>query len=136
MLVLSADPRTGGARSTTASHAYGRHLRLRPRRRLRRRRRWSSRSQALSRGVDVLVATPGRLLDLMQQGTASAWTQVEIFVLDEADRMLDMGFIHDIQQDHRQAARPSARPLFFSATMPSRRSATLAAHHAARRRCA
>ena len=47
-------------------------------------------------GVDVLVATPGRLLDLMQMG-AVRLDQVEVFVLDEADRMLDMGFIHDIR---------------------------------------
>src|SRR5690348_5905398 len=49
--------------------------------------------QALSRGVDVLIATPGRLLDLMNQGHVRL-SEVELFVLDEADRMLDMGFIH------------------------------------------
>ncbi len=57
----------------------------------------------LRSGVDVLVATPGRLLDLMQIG-AVRLDRVEIFVLDEADRMLDMGFIHDIRRDRRQAA--------------------------------
>lgn len=70
----------------------------------------------LQRGVDVLVATPGRLLDLMGQGFVSL-ADVEFFVLDEADHMLDMGFIHDIRKllaklpDQRQS-------LFFSATMP------------------
>ncbi len=52
---------------------------------------------ALARGVDILVATPGRLLDLMNQGFLRL-DKIEIFVLDEADRMLDMGFIHDIRK--------------------------------------
>ncbi len=71
--------------------------------------------QALQRGLDILVATPGRLLDLMQQGHA-ALDAVEIFVLDEADRMLDMGFFPDIK---RVIAKLPARrrSLFFSATM-------------------
>ena len=51
----------------------------------------------LKRGVDILVATPGRLLDLQGQGLLDL-SQVEIFVLDEADRMLDMGFIHDVRK--------------------------------------
>ncbi len=73
-------------------------------------------AQALSRGVDILVATPGRLLDLMSQGLVLLRT-VEIFVLDEADRMLDMGFIHDIRRIIGQL--PGKRQtLFFSATMP------------------
>ncbi len=73
-------------------------------------------TQALRKGVDVLVATPGRLLDLMNQGFISL-KDLEYFVLDEADHMLDMGFIHDIRKlvaklpDRRQS-------LFFSATMP------------------
>ena len=72
--------------------------------------------RALSSGVDVLVATPGRLLDLMHQ-RAMHIDQVEILVLDEADRMLDMGFIHDIKKI--VAKLPSRRQtLFFSATMP------------------
>jgi ATP-dependent RNA helicase RhlE len=73
-------------------------------------------TQALQRGTQILVATPGRLLDLMQQGFVSL-EHVEIFVLDEADRMLDMGFIHDVR---RVIARlPKKRQtLFFSATMP------------------
>jgi len=69
----------------------------------------------LRRGLDVVVATPGRLLDLMQQGHVSL-NAVEIFVLDEADRMLDMGFIHDIRKVI--AKLPEKRQsLFFSATM-------------------
>jgi len=71
---------------------------------------------ALRNGVDILVATPGRLLDLMNQGYISI-RDVEIFVLDEADRMLDMGFIHDVRKI--LAALPKKRQsLFFSATMP------------------
>ncbi len=71
---------------------------------------------ALRAGVDVLVATPGRLLDLLNQGLVSL-REVEIFVLDEADRMLDMGFIHDVKK--LLAVLPKKRQsLFFSATMP------------------
>jgi ATP-dependent RNA helicase RhlE len=70
----------------------------------------------LQKGVDILVATPGRLLDLMNQGFISL-RNIEIFVLDEADRMLDMGFIHDVKKII--AALPRKRQsLFFSATMP------------------
>ena len=70
---------------------------------------------AMNRGVDVVVATPGRLLDLMRQGHVRL-DQVEVFVLDEADRMLDMGFIRDIRAV--LAALPKKRhSLFFSATM-------------------
>jgi ATP-dependent RNA helicase RhlE len=70
----------------------------------------------LNHGVDILVATPGRLLDLMNQGHISL-SDVEIFVLDEADRMLDMGFIHDVKK--LLAVLPKKRQsLFFSATMP------------------
>jgi ATP-dependent RNA helicase RhlE len=71
--------------------------------------------QGLARGVDVLVATPGRLLDLMGQGLVRL-DRLEVFVLDEADRMLDMGFIHDVRKVI--AALPERRQsLFFSATM-------------------
>jgi ATP-dependent RNA helicase RhlE len=72
--------------------------------------------QALKKGVDVLVATPGRLLDLISQGLIDL-RHLEIFVLDEADRMLDMGFIHDVK---RVIAKLPAKKqtLFFSATMP------------------
>ena len=72
--------------------------------------------EALKKGVDILVATPGRLLDLMNQGFISLNT-IELFVLDEADRMLDMGFIHDVKKV--VAKLPAKRQtLFFSATMP------------------
>jgi ATP-dependent RNA helicase RhlE len=72
--------------------------------------------QSLRNGIDILVATPGRLLDLCGQGLVDL-RSLEVFVLDEADRMLDMGFIHDVKRvigllpDRRQT-------LFFSATMP------------------
>ncbi len=73
-------------------------------------------TNALQNGVDILVATPGRLLDLIGQGYISL-KEIEIFVLDEADRMLDMGFIHDIRR--LLALLPVKRQsLFFSATMP------------------
>jgi len=73
-------------------------------------------TSALKLGVDILVATPGRLLDLMNQGFITL-KDIEIFVLDEADRMLDMGFIHDIRRII--ASLPAKRQsLFFSATMP------------------
>lgn len=95
--------------------AYGRHLRLRhavifggvsqvPQ------------VQALQRGVDILVATPGRLLDLISQGLVSL-RHLKIFVLDEADRMLDMGFIHDVKRVIVQLPR-QRQTLFFSATIP------------------
>ena len=72
--------------------------------------------QALARGVDILVATPGRLLDLMNQRHVDL-RDLSIFVLDEADRMLDMGFIHDVKRV--VATLPKQRQtLFFSATMP------------------
>jgi ATP-dependent RNA helicase RhlE len=71
---------------------------------------------ALKRGVEVLIATPGRLLDLMNQGFVDL-RQIEVFVLDEADRMLDMGFINDIKRILPKL--PAKRQtLFFSATMP------------------
>jgi ATP-dependent RNA helicase RhlE len=71
--------------------------------------------QAMARGVDVLVATPGRLLDLIGQGFIRL-DRLEVFVLDEADRMLDMGFIHDVRRVI--AALPRQRQtLFFSATI-------------------
>jgi ATP-dependent RNA helicase RhlE len=73
-------------------------------------------TNALRKGVDVLVATPGRLLDLMTQGYIRL-DKLQIFVLDEADRMLDMGFIHDVKKVI--AKLPAKRQtLFFSATMP------------------
>ena len=73
-----------------------------------------SQTRAIKSGVDILVATPGRLLDLMQQGFIKL-DKVEIFVLDEADRMLDMGFINDMKKVI--AKLPAKRQtLFFSAT--------------------
>ncbi len=95
--------------------AYGRHVRLRtsvifggvsqhPQ------------EQALRQGIDILVATPGRLKDLMGQGLLDLG-QIRILTLDEADRMLDMGFIHDVRQII--AKTPAKKQtLFFSATMP------------------
>ena len=75
-----------------------------------------SQTNILKRGVDVLVATPGRLLDLIDQGYISL-LDVKYFVLDEADRMLDMGFIHDIKKIIAKLPR-ERQSLFFSATMP------------------
>ena len=70
----------------------------------------------LSKGVDIIVATPGRLLDLINQGFC-ALNKIQFFVLDEADRMLDMGFIRDVQKIVK--ILPAKRQtLFFSATMP------------------
>jgi ATP-dependent RNA helicase RhlE len=70
----------------------------------------------LRRGVDILIATPGRLLDLMNQNLLSL-RDIKFFVLDEADRMLDMGFVHDVKKII--AKLPVQRQtLFFSATMP------------------
>jgi ATP-dependent RNA helicase RhlE len=69
---------------------------------------------ALSRGLDILVATPGRLLDHVGQGNVDL-DYVEVFVLDEADRMLDMGFIHDIKRIIKQMP-PKRQNLMFSAT--------------------
>ena len=70
----------------------------------------------LRAGVDILVATPGRLLDLQGQGLLDL-SHVEIFVLDEADRMLDMGFIHDVRRVLKLLP-DKKQTLFFSATMP------------------
>jgi ATP-dependent RNA helicase RhlE len=72
--------------------------------------------EALRRGVDILVATPGRLLDLMSQGFIKL-DQLQAFILDEADRMLDMGFIHDIRKVLPKLP-PKRQSLFFSATLP------------------
>ncbi len=72
--------------------------------------------KTLKRGVDILTATPGRLLDLISQGYVNL-KHLEIFVLDEADRMLDMGFIHDVKKII-QCLPEKRQTLFFSATMP------------------
>jgi len=94
---------------------YGRHLRLR------RGLVYGGVGQAnqvrvLSRGAHILVATPGRLLDLMNQGHIELH-QLEVFVLDEADRMLDMGFLPDLKRIISKLPR-KRQSLFFSATMP------------------
>lgn len=74
-------------------------------------------TNALRNGVDILIATPGRLLDLVEQRYINL-SQLEILVLDEADRMLDMGFIHDVKKIITKV--PAKRQtLFFSATMPA-----------------
>jgi ATP-dependent RNA helicase RhlE len=73
-------------------------------------------TNSLSNGIDVLIATPGRLLDLIAQGHISL-ANLEFFVLDEADRMLDMGFIHDVKKIITVIPK-KRQSLFFSATMP------------------
>ncbi|KAA0989371.1 DEAD/DEAH box helicase [Dyadobacter sp. UC 10] len=73
-------------------------------------------TDALRWGVDILIATPGRLLDLINQGFIKL-NQLEFFVLDEADRMLDMGFVHDVKKVLRLLPQ-KRQSLFFSATMP------------------
>ena len=72
--------------------------------------------EALKKGVDILVATPGRLMDLHDQGFVSL-DALDIFVLDEADRMLDLGFIHDVRKILKWLPEKK-QTLFFSATMP------------------
>ncbi|MGM0478278.1 MAG: DEAD/DEAH box helicase [Bacteroidota bacterium] len=72
-------------------------------------------TSSLKNGADVIIATPGRLLDLMQQGFISL-KDIEHFVLDEADRMLDMGFINDVKKILRELPK-KRQSLFFSATM-------------------
>ena len=77
---------------------------------------YRSQRNALAKGIDVLIATPGRLIDLMNQGFIHL-ENLKIFVLDEADRMLDMGFIHDVKKIIK-AIPKKRQSLFFSATMP------------------
>ncbi|MEC5158247.1 DEAD/DEAH box helicase [Chryseobacterium sp. MP_3.2] len=96
-------------------NAYGRHLKMR--------NlvvfggvKQSGQENALRRGVDILVATPGRLLDFISQGIISL-KNLEIFVLDEADRMLDMGFVHDVKRIVKMLPQ-QRQTLFFSATFP------------------
>jgi ATP-dependent RNA helicase RhlE len=72
--------------------------------------------RALNKGLDILIATPGRLLDLMQQGHIDL-SHVEVLILDEADRMLDMGFIHDLRRIVAKVPR-RRQTLLFSATLP------------------
>jgi ATP-dependent RNA helicase RhlE len=96
-------------------HAYGRNLNLR--------NlvvfggvKQAAQEKALRRGVDILVATPGRLLDFISQRIISL-QHLEVFVLDEADRMLDMGFVHDVKKIIKLLP-PKRQTLFFSATFP------------------
>ena len=77
----------------------------------------ASQISALKKGIQLLVATPGRLLDLMNQGYIDL-SEIKMFVLDEADRMLDMGFIHDINRVVKVLPK-KRQTLFFSATMPA-----------------
>ncbi|MFT7589339.1 MAG: ATP-dependent RNA helicase RhlE [Limisphaerales bacterium] len=113
--LILAPTRELAAQIGDSIHAYGRNLRIRhtvvfggvsqgPQ------------VKALNRGVDILVATPGRLLDLMQQGHINL-ADIEFFILDEVDRMLDMGFIHDIKRILEKIPE-DRQTLFFSATMP------------------
>lgn len=76
----------------------------------------NSQTNALKYGIDILIATPGRLLDLMQQGFVDL-NHIKLFVLDEADRMLDMGFVNDVKKVLAKLPRKK-QSLFFSATMP------------------
>jgi superfamily II DNA/RNA helicase len=114
VLVLSPTRELSG-QILDSFQAYGRHLRISatlaiggvP---------MGRQARALMNGVDILVATPGRLIDLVRSN-ALRLSEVQFLVLDEADRMLDMGFIHDIRRI--VAKLPAARQtLFFSATMP------------------
>jgi len=73
-------------------------------------------TDALHRGIDILVATPGRLLDLVNQGFIN-FTKVQFFVLDEADRMLDMGFVKDVEKIIKLIPK-QRQTMLFSATMP------------------
>lgn len=76
----------------------------------------SKQVKQITAGVDILVATPGRLIDLINQGYIDI-SMIEIFILDEADRMLDMGFIHDINKIIKLVPKDK-QTLLFSATMP------------------
>ena len=78
--------------------------------------RQKAQTEALAKGVDILIATPGRLLDLINQGFVDL-SQVKFFVLDEADRMLDMGFIHDVNKIVKLIP-VKRQTMLFSATMP------------------
>ena len=73
--------------------------------------------KAMRRGVDILIATPGRLLDLMKDGHVR-FDQLQVFVLDEADRMLDMGFVRDVERIIAKLPKKK-QTLLFSATMPN-----------------
>jgi ATP-dependent RNA helicase RhlE len=115
-VVVLCPTRELGGQIVDSFHAYGRHLRLKTmlaiggvpiRRQMR----------ELASGVDILVATPGRLLDLANE-RAVGFQSVAVLVLDEADRMLDMGFIRDIRKIVAMVPK-ERQTLFFSATMPA-----------------
>ncbi len=115
-VLILAPTRELGGQIVDSFHAYGRHMRIRtalaiggvP---------IGKQVRALQNGVDVLVATPGRLLDL-HNNRAIRFDEIEVFVLDEADRMLDMGFIRDIRKIVALVPK-NRQTLFFSATMPA-----------------
>jgi ATP-dependent RNA helicase RhlE len=115
VLVLSPTRELSG-QILDSFRAYGRHLRLQSALAIGG-VSMGAQVRALAGGVDVLVATPGRLLDLVQSN-ALRLNQVETFVLDEADRMLDMGFIHDIKRIIAKLPK-ERQTLLFSATMPA-----------------
>lgn len=77
---------------------------------------WEQQRRGLEMGADIVIATPGRLLSYIKLGTVDL-SQVSYFVLDEADRMLDMGFYDDIMQIYKQLP-PACQIIMFSATMP------------------
>ena len=114
-------PASSRSRSATASTTYGRDLGLRLAPSSSAASASGRQIEALARGVDILVATPGRLLDLIEQRPRQARQASSFFVLDEADRMLDMGFIHDVRRIAGDAA--DAAP-----------DAAVLRHHAARHR--
>lgn len=97
-------------------NAYGRHLKLKNMV-IFGGVKQGAQEAALKKGVDILIATPGRLLDFIGQGIISL-KNLEIFVLDEADRMLDMGFVHDVKRVVKLLP-PKRQTLFFSATFPA-----------------
>jgi ATP-dependent RNA helicase RhlE len=115
VLVLSPTRELSG-QILDSFRAYGRHLRLQTALAIGG-VSMGPQVRALAHGVDVLVATPGRLLDLMHS-KAVRLDEVEVFVLDEADRMLDMGFINDIRKIIGKLPK-ERQTLLFSATMPS-----------------
>ena len=112
--LILAPTRELAAQINDSLHTYGRYLRLKHTAIYGGVNQFNQ-VKALNRGLDILVATPGRLLDLMEQGYIYL-DEVEVFILDEVDRMLDMGFLPDIKRVMKEI--PSERQtLFFSATM-------------------
>ena len=78
---------------------------------------WEQQKRGMEMGADIVIATPGRLLSHLKLGTVDL-SQVSYFVLDEADRMLDMGFYDDIMQVYKRQPPPTCQTIMFSATMP------------------